>query len=88
MKSTLAGLGLGALICLPCLALLIGGIGAMAGGMVAAVALHPLAQALGAGAALASVAGVVWYVRRGQSCAQCDAARTRGASVRRHELHG
>jgi hypothetical protein len=71
MKETLGVLGLGALICLPCLALALGVGGAVFGGALVALTTQPVVQASGALLLTAGVAAGVWYARHRRTCPSC-----------------
>lgn len=82
MRELLRPIGLGALLCLPCILIGGGALAVASGGFVTAVAGNPLFQLLGltvlGGGAL--LAGRALRVRR-QGCAECEA---RGASHADH----
>lgn len=88
MKNLVA-LGLGALLCLPCLAVIAGVSAAAFGGALATFVLNPVAQASGALVAIAALAAAGWYVRRRRARPQCEAERSQGgaAATVRHEMH-
>ena len=89
-KQTLAALGLGALLCLPCLAIIAGVSLAAFGGALVAFAQHPLVQAAGVLFALAAiVVGYRYLMRMQRACPQCELERTQGRAPEtvRHELH-
>lgn len=72
MKSTLAGLGLGALVCLPCLLVLGGGGLALSGALTAALSRDPVVMAAGLSVALVGVTlGWRWLARRRACAADC-----------------
>jgi hypothetical protein len=71
MKETLGVLGLGALICLPCLALALGLGGAVFGGALVALTTQPLVQASGALLMVGGIVAGVWYARRRRACPSC-----------------
>ncbi|MEE8421385.1 MAG: hypothetical protein V3S31_01260 [Dehalococcoidia bacterium] len=83
-----AALGLGALLCLPCLAVIAGVSLATLGGALATLAVNPVAQATGLLIAVAGLAAARWYARR-RACPQCEAERSQGraAETVRHEMH-
>lgn len=88
MKSALAGLGLGALVCLPCVFVVVGGIGVLAGVSLLALAQQPLALAAGAFGVIGGVAAIAAYARRRAStCEDCELERRRGGAVFHHEVH-
>ncbi len=90
MKGTLSTLGLGALLCLPCLAIGLGLVGFASGGAILAVGQQPVVQAAGAVAGLVGLALAARpLLRRGQDCRECEIARARGVAPDStgHELH-
>lgn len=91
MKGLLGTVGLGFLVCLPCLAVIAGGFGLAAGGAsLVAFAQHPLVQATGVLLVLAAiVVGYRYLMRMQRACPQCELERTQGTApgTVRHELH-
>ena len=89
MKSLLGTVGLGFLVCIPCLAVIAGVSLAASGGALVAFALNPVVQAAGVLVAIGGLAATAWYARQRRACPQCEIERTRGASPEavRHELH-
>ncbi len=65
MKGTLAGLGLGALVCLPCLLVLGGGSLVLSGALTAALFHNPVVMAAGLSVALVGIVmSWQWLARR------------------------
>ena len=89
MKSLLGTVGLGFLVCIPCLAVIAGVSLAAFGGALVAFALSPVAQAAGVLVAIGGLAAAGWYARRRRACPQCAIERTQGGGPEavRHELH-
>lgn len=87
MKETLGLLGLGALLCLPCLALALGVGGAVFGGALVALATQPDVQAIGALLLISGIVAGVWYVRRRRACPSCR-LRIAGDQHRHASLSG
>ncbi len=71
MKSLLGTVGLGALVCIPCLLVIAGVSLAAFGGGLAAFATNPATQAAGLLLLLAGLALGAWYVRRRRACPTC-----------------
>ncbi len=89
MKSFLGTVGLGLLVCIPCLAVITGVSLAAFGGGLVALATSPEAQAAGVLVAIGGLAAAGWYARQRRACAQCEIERTQGGApeAARHELH-
>ena len=89
MKELLGSVGVAALICLPCLAVIAGVSVVAFGGALVTFALNPFAQASGVLVAIGGLAAAGWYTRTRRACPQCEIERTQGASPEtlRHELH-
>lgn len=84
-----ATLGVGALLCLPCLAVIAGVSLTAFGGALVTFALNPAVQASGALLAVAGLAAAGWYARRRRACPQCEVERSQGSegATVRHEAH-
>lgn len=82
MKGTLSTLGLGALLCLPCLAVGIGALGIAAGGAaVVALVQRPEIQAAGVLLVIAAIVlGRRHFLLRERSCSTCGVKLEQGAS--------
>ena len=89
MKSLLGTVGLGFLVCLPCLAVIAGVSLAAFGGALVTFALNPLVQATGVLLAIGALAAAGWYARQRRACPQCEIERTQGTPPEtvRHEMH-
>ncbi len=71
MKELFGTIGLGALVCLPCLAVIAGVSLAAFGGGLVALATNPATQAVGLLLLLAALAVGAWYARRRRACPTC-----------------
>ena len=89
MKSLLGTVGLGFLVCLPCLAVIAGVSLAAFGGALVTVALNPVVQATGVLGAIGGLAAAGWYARQRRACPQCEIERAQSSApeIVRHELH-
>jgi membrane protein implicated in regulation of membrane protease activity len=89
MKSTLGAIGLGALLCVPCLLVIVGGAGVVSGGVLVAFIDNALVQGLGVLIVLVSAAvGARYLLRRDQGCQQCELDQAQGLErVSHHESH-
>jgi hypothetical protein len=89
VKNTLGLLGFGALLCVPCLLVLVAGSGVISGSALAAFTDNGFAQGFGVLLALAGAAAGARYLRRRrQGCEQCELDRAQGSNrVSHHESH-
>ena len=71
MKSLLGSVGLGLLVCVPCLAVIAGVSLAAFGGGLIAFATNPATQAAGLLLLLAALALGAWHGRRRRACPTC-----------------
>ena len=85
----LGALGLGALVCVPCLLAVAGVSLAASGGALLALASDPVAQATAVLVVIAGLATARRYARRRRACPQCEVERPEGNAVTavRHEAH-
>ena len=81
MKSALGTVGLGFLVCIPCLAVIAGVSLAAFGGGLVGFATNPATQASGLLLLLAALALGAWYARRRRACPTC------GVREARHRMH-
>ena len=85
----LAALGFGALLCLPCLAVISGVSLAASGGALVTLASNPVAQATGVLIAIAGLATARRYARRRRTCPQCETEHSQGRAAVSvsHKMH-